>query len=78
MIENGYQDGIVLSKMIAFLKAILIIFGSSLAGGFFGFFGMFVVAQFLPENPAYSFMTFYTVPAGLLLGLIIGLIIVFN
>jgi hypothetical protein len=56
----------------------MIILGCIIGGGLLGFFGPFIVAQFLPENLAYSFVTFFTIPIGLVIGLVVGLVLVFK
>ncbi len=53
---------------------ILIVLGMSVAGALLGFFIPFILAQF-DQNPAWSFIPMLTVPIGIILGFIAGLVI---
>ncbi|MDF3818552.1 hypothetical protein P3G55_01495 [Leptospira sp. 96542] len=66
--------------MVKFIKSVFIIIGCMFAGALVGFFGPFILAQFGPEGAgtALSMMTMITVPIGIVLGLIVGLFIVFG
>jgi len=64
--------------MISIIKSFIIILACLIGGGILGFFGPFVVSQFLPENPAFPFLIYFTVPFGLVVGLILGLVFAFR
>ncbi|TGK95301.1 hypothetical protein EHQ30_01265 [Leptospira brenneri] len=60
------------------IKSILMIAGCMVIGGLIGFFGPFIIAQFDQNGAAWSMITMITVPIGFVLGLVIGLFIVFG
>lgn len=61
---------------MSFLKSFFIVLASMFVSSILGLVIPFIIAQF-DNNPAWSFVPFYTIPLGLLIGLIIGLVIVF-
>lgn len=60
-----------MSFIIAFFKILI----SVVIGALVGFFGPFIIAQF-DGNPAWSFVTMITVPIGILIGLVVGIVII--
>ncbi|WP_411822779.1 hypothetical protein [Leptospira sp. 'Mane'] len=63
---------------ITIIKSTLTVIGCMLLGGILGFFGPFILAQFVAENPAWSFIPLITVPIFVFVGLVAGLLIVFG
>ncbi len=58
-----------------FLISVFKILISIFIGALVGFFGPFIIAQF-DGNPAWSFVTMITVPIGMLIGLVVGIVII--
>lgn len=55
--------------------SVLIVIGCIVGGALLGFFVPFTLAQFFPESgPALSFVPMLTVPIGLVVGLIGGIL----
>jgi uncharacterized membrane protein len=60
---------------MVFLISVFKIIISIFVGALIGFFGPFIIAQF-DGNPAWSFVTMITVPIGMLIGLVVGVLII--
>ncbi len=58
-----------------FLISVFKILISIFIGALVGFFGPFIIAQF-DGNSAWSFVTMITVPIGMLIGLVVGIVII--
>ncbi|MBP7281590.1 MAG: hypothetical protein KBA66_08445 [Leptospiraceae bacterium] len=59
------------------LKSIFVVVITILAFVLIAFFGPFIIAQY-DQNPAWSFIPMITIPIGIILGLIVGIVIVYK